>query len=171
MSQDLDAIFRAYHRELQSRAYGRLGDRHAAADVVQDAFVRYASMPAGPQARPIGNPRFFLWRIVDNLILDLGRRRRRWGDPVDIDGLDEQHLVDPRPTPEQALSMRQQVALLDAALRELPDNCRTALLLNRLDGLGHAEIAGRLRVSASMVSKYIMQALRHCAERLGMLES
>lgn len=170
MPQDLDAIFRAYHRELHSRAYGRLGDRHAAADVVQDAFVRYASMPAG-QDKQVDNPRFFLWRVVDNLILDLGRRRRRWGDPVDIDALEEHQLVDPRPTPEQSLSMRQQVALLDAALRELPENCRTALLLNRLDGLGHIEIGRRLRVSASMVSKYIMQALRHCAERLGMLES
>jgi RNA polymerase sigma factor (sigma-70 family) len=170
MPHDLDAIFRAYHRELHRRAYGRLGDRHAAADVVQDAFVRYASMPAGPQGQGIENPRFFLWRVVDNLILDLGRRRRRWGEPVELDSLAEQ-LEDPRPTPEQSLSMRQQIALLDAALRELPENCRTALLLNRLDGLGHIEIGRRLGVSASMVSKYVMHALRHCAERLGMREN
>ncbi len=166
MSKDLDALFRAYHSELKSRAYGRLRDPHAAADVVQDAFVRYASLPADQRAGTIENPRFFLWRIVDNLILDLGRYRRRWGVAVELDGLSEE-LVDVRPTPEQALSLRQQIAVLDAALHELPPNCRRALLLNRLEGIGHLQIAQQLQVSASMVSKYIMQALQHCAARLG----
>lgn len=60
--------------------------------------------------------------------------------------------------------------LLQQALDELPVNCRQALLLNRLEGLGHAAIAERLGVSVSMVSKYIMSALLHCARRLEMMD-
>lgn len=66
--------------------------------------------------------------------------------------------------------MRQQLQLLHQALSELSENSRQALLLNRLDGLGHAAIAQQLGVSPSMVSKYIMSAVLHCARRLGMTE-
>lgn len=168
-SPDLDTLFRQHHAELKRIAYRRLGDKEEAADIVQDAFVRYASMPPAQRLEAVESPRFFLWRIVGNLIIDLQRYRARRGTRVDITDLSDD-LVDPRPTPEQILETRQQLALLQRALAELPANCRSALLLNRLEGLSHAEIAERLEVSVSMISKYIMQALRHCALRLGLAD-
>lgn len=165
MSNDLDALFRRYREELHLLAYRRLADRDAAADVVQDAFVRYAGMSRHPNPGIIDNPRHFLWRIVINLVTDLRRRNLRQGHHVGLDEVADRH-ADPRPTPDQMLESRRQLKKLRSALNELPDNCRRALLLNRLDGLTHAEIGERLGVSASMVSKYIMRALRHCAKRL-----
>ena len=53
-----------------------------------------------------------------------------------------------------------------AALDELPPSCRDALLLSRVAELTHAEVAERLGVSCSMVSKNIMRALRHCERRV-----
>jgi RNA polymerase sigma-70 factor (ECF subfamily) len=55
---------------------------------------------------------------------------------------------------------------LESAIKELSVKCRTALLLNRLEGKTHAEIARTLGVSESMVAKYIVQALKHCRARL-----
>jgi len=40
----LDSLFRLHHQELRRFAYKRLGCSFDAADVVQDAFVRYANM-------------------------------------------------------------------------------------------------------------------------------
>jgi RNA polymerase sigma-70 factor (ECF subfamily) len=163
---DLDVLFRRYSRELNNYAYRRLKDREAAADVVQDSFLRFlvwnrkrerASFPNGP--------RFFLWRVVGNLTIDLVRRNRVLGAFASLDDIAD-HVADPHPTPERYLETRQQYLLLKAALDELPERHRTALLLNRIEGLSHSEIGARLGVSASMVSKYIMAVLEHCLERI-----
>lgn len=168
MADNLDALFRQYRGELHRLAYRRLGDREAAADVVQDAFVRYMGMARTDSAAvQVDSPRFFLWRIVTNLVADLGRRKCRRGLHESLDAFTDS-LADPHPAPDQVLASRQQLALLRAALDELPPQCRAALLLNRLNGLTHAEVARQLGVSPSMVSKYIMRALRHCARRLGL---
>jgi len=45
------------------------------------------------------------------------------------------------------------------AVERLPAKCRQALLVQRIDGLSHEEIAATLRVSKSMVEKYIAKAV------------
>lgn len=163
---DLDALFRCYWRELNSYAYGRLKDREAAADIVQDSFLRFLVWHRSPQARDLPQgPRFFLWRIVGNLTIDLARRNRRIGSHATLE--DAGYAVaDPRPGPDRTLESKQTYRLLKAALDELPLRCRSALLLSRLEGLTHAEIARRLSISPSMVSKYIVAVLEHCLDRL-----
>lgn len=166
---NLDRLFRLYHRELQQIAYRRLGDREMAADLTQDTFVRYVGLDRQQRTHMIANPRFFLIRVLRNLIIDLGRSRTRRGPMDSLEDVSHE-LLDPCPGPAVLIELRQQLMLLHQALEELPANARQALLLNRLDGLGHAAIAEQLGVSVSMVSKYIMSALLHCARRLGMTE-
>lgn len=163
---DLDVLFRRYSRELNNYAYRRLKDREAAADVVQDGFLRFLvwNRERCDAAFPNG-PRFFLWRVVGNLTIDLVRRNRILGPLAQLDDVAHE-IADPAPTPDRCLEARQQYLLLKAALDELPERHRTALLLNRVEGLTHAEIGTRLGVSASMVSKYIMGVLEHCLERM-----
>ncbi|MBN8940521.1 MAG: sigma-70 family RNA polymerase sigma factor [Rhizobiales bacterium] len=163
---DLDLLFRTYHRDLTRFARGKLRDREAAADLVQDTFLRYLAHEAhGEASLSPASPRFFLWRIASNLIIDMVRRDRRRGVVASIDGLDNE-LVDPAPAADRRLMARQEFQAIKQALDELPPKARAALLLSRVEGLTHAEIAGRLDVSASMVTKYIMTALRHCVKRL-----
>jgi RNA polymerase sigma-70 factor (ECF subfamily) len=164
-STDFDSLFREYYRDLGAFAYGRLRDRDAASDLVQDTFVRYIAhtqkAPVAPEA-----PRFFLWRIASNLILDLARRERRRGQMLPIDDAAALDISDARPSAEQQVAARQEFLILKRALSDLPKNQRTALLWNRVEGLTHAQIAARIGVSASMVNKYIASALSHCAARL-----
>ena len=160
MPDDLDSLFRQHHRELRRFAHQGLRDRAAAADVVQDAFLRYAAAPA-----PIRNPAAFLWQVVRNLLRDHERQRRRRGLHLDIADHAET-LADARPSAEAVLAHRQDFARLRAALAELPPDCRLALLLSRIEGLTHPQIARRLGISASMVTKHVIRALRHCTRRL-----
>ena len=163
---DLDRLFRLYSHELNSYAFGGLRDREAAADIVQDGFVRFLMWSRTKADRTILNsPRFFLWRIVGNLTFDQLRRQKVLGPILPLDELAET-IADTGDTPYRSLEIRQQYRILKQALDEVPERHRAALLLNRVEGLSHAEIARRLGVSMSMVSKYIMSVLRHCQNRL-----
>ncbi|CAI3804787.1 putative RNA polymerase sigma factor FecI [Pseudomonas sp. MM221] len=169
MADKMEQLFRLYHRELQQLAYRRLGDRDLAADLTQDTFLRYVSLDRQARTQSISNPQFFLIRVMRNLIIDFCRSRSRRGTQSSLHDLQDE-LLDSSPGPAELLLLREQLRLLHNALGELPEKCRHALLLNRIDGLGHTEIAERLGVSPSMVSKYIMRALSHCASRLGLME-
>jgi RNA polymerase sigma-70 factor (ECF subfamily) len=67
---------------------------------------------------------------------------------------------------ETRLDSESRFERISAELDELPELCRHALLLNKLDGLTHAEIASRLGLSKKTVQRYILKALEHCADRL-----
>ena len=163
---EFDDLFRRYWSELNGYAFRRLRDREAAADVVQDSFVRFLTREKGQagieQAR---SPRLFLWRVVANLTIDLIRQKRRRGVAASLEDVSWQ-LVDPAPTPDVRLEAHQQFIKLRNALAELSHEQRTSLLLNRVEGLTHAEIAVRLGISASMVAKHVAAAFRHCVRRL-----
>lgn len=155
--------FLAIHDELRRHLRRRTGSPERAQDVMQDTYLRLLDCDAKQQDQAvIQDERAFIYRVAGNLAIDAVRREVRTGGA----GEPEPGLADPAPGPEQHAHAQQRLARLDLALRELPPNCRLALLLFRVDGLSHAQIATRLGVSESMVAKYLAQALRHCRERL-----
>ena len=139
------------------------GDSERAADVVQDTYVRLAG--TSDLDETIDNPRAYIYRVAGNLAIDRIRRERRMSAHVETDQA-QSDILDPKPGPEKIVLSREQIAIMDQALAELPDKPRQALLLFRVDGLSHSEIADRLGVSNSMVAKYIARALKHCRDAL-----
>jgi RNA polymerase sigma-70 factor (ECF subfamily) len=55
---------------------------------------------------------------------------------------------------------RQELALLEQAIAELPAGCRAVLLLRKIELLSHREIADRLGIAISTVEKQHARALR-----------
>jgi len=137
----------------------RTGDVDRTADIVQDTWLRVAGIQA--LGVPVGNPRGYVLRIARNLAIDEGRRLTRLGK---IHAPEEEGLAvsDPAPLVDTAMLAKERVAMLDAALRDLPERARKILLLNRVEGLSQAEIAQRLGVSPSLVSQDLAKALKHC---------
>ena len=68
------------------------------------------------------------------------------------------------PSPEARALALEALLEIDVMLDALPIAVRRAFLLCQLEGLGHAEIAARLRVSVGSVRQYIARALRQCLE-------
>jgi len=52
------------------------------------------------------------------------------------------------------------------AMRELTERRRTILILCRIEGMSHPQIAKHLGISVSAVEKHVAKALRHLMERL-----
>jgi len=155
-----------YYRELVSFLSARLGNAHAAEDVVHDAYVRVLERTAG---EPIEQPRAFLYRTALNLVIDGHRRNTlRQVEPLDVLDTEEQFFS---PSPQVLMDHGQRLEMLQRALAELPAACRDSFLLRKLEGLSHLEIAERLGVSRSVVEKNIVNAMKHCRVRIRMWDN
>lgn len=137
----------------------KVGDSDAP-DLVQDVFLRMLSYPSAS----IREPRAFLFRAAANLVVD-HLRKETYRSHEDIDDISE-HLATSAPNAEEIAIGTERLERARAALAELPPLCRHAFLLNRFDGLTHAEIAERLGLSPKTVQRHIQKALDHCLHRL-----
>ncbi|WP_242671943.1 sigma-70 family RNA polymerase sigma factor [Stutzerimonas kirkiae] len=154
--QTVDTLYRDHHAWLQGWLRRRLGDREQAADISHDTFVR---LIAGTLAQPLREPRSFLATVAKRVMVDHLRRR----------SLEQTYLeaVAREPelracSPEERLLMLEALLQFDAMLDGLGPKVRQAFLLAQLDGLGYAEIARRLGVSVSSVTKYMAKATEQC---------
>lgn len=154
--------FARHYDELVRRVTRRVGNRAAASDVVQDTFLR---LYAAPLTSDIASPASYLFRVADNLAIDHMRQEASRARVVAVDP-DHESVPASEPSPEQALDYKQRLAVLEAAIAELPPKCREVFLLHKFDGLSHGEIGERLGISRSMVEKHVMKALAHCRDRL-----
>lgn len=122
----------------------RLNCRNTAADLAQETYLRL-HLYAGEAA--IDNLGAFAYRVAANLATDHQRkqatRHRFETNEVEWETLADE--VDAHtPPPEEILRHRQRLTLLQQALAELPEDCRMAFYLSRIQGLSHDEIAARL---------------------------
>ncbi|MDC7694344.1 sigma-70 family RNA polymerase sigma factor [Asticcacaulis sp. DXS10W] len=166
------ALIEAY---LQKRAMlvryftGRTRNAEQAEDIVQALYLKIERLPPDYAA---DNPTAFLFRAGTHILLNEIRTRRRahdrdqaWTSSQSDQMGDE--LVAPMPSPEAAVSARQQLQAALCALEELPPRTQDIFRLHRLERLTQAEVAQRLSLSKSSVEKHLYAALKHLVARLG----
>ena len=145
------------------------GAADEAEDVLHDLFVKLGRSVTAP----VADPRAYLYRMADNLLLDRRRsagrrtiRERAWT----AEQLDVVSALDERPDAEQTLIQREQLALVSHALSALPERTLIIFRRFRIDGAGQKEIAAELAISLSAVEKHLQRAYRvlvEVQERLG----
>lgn len=165
----LAAVLQRHRGELLRFLAARCGDPAEAEDLFQELWLKAARQPAGP----IADPRAYLFRMANNLVLDMLRGRQR-GMARDRHWLAEQGggetAPDDRPDPaipaDEAIMRRQEVALLRQAIAALPPGAREALRLFRIEGKPQAEIADIMGITRSGVEKHLALAMRHLKNAL-----
>lgn len=139
----------------QARRVARavLGDPDDADDAAQDGFLSALVKLAQFDARRPFGP--WLMRIVANAATDRRRRRSvRRAEPLDP------ALVGGGPRPDAAAVQSELGDRLRAALAELPERRRTAVVLFDVEGYSHAEIAGMLGVPEGTVRSEVFHGRR-----------
>lgn len=134
-----------------------------AADIAQEAWLRMSKLEHPERLR---NARAFLYQTASNLTVDRARRAdverrfaeaQRWAPDPSV-GLS--------PSPERTVSADEDLSRVRAALDELPVKCRQTFIMHRGRDMTYREIARELRISTSMVEKYIIRALKHLRRSL-----
>jgi RNA polymerase sigma factor (sigma-70 family) len=130
-----------------------LGDRAEAEDVTQEALMRLWRI-APDWRRGEAKVSTWLYRVTANLATDRLRKRRG----VALDTVPEPE--DDRPSAADGLQDAARAAALQAALAELPERQRQAVVLRHIEGLGNPEIAGIMDISAEAVESLIARGKR-----------
>ncbi len=147
------------------RIYGfaaRLVGPAEAEDAVQDAFLKLWNDAKRWQA---DKGRFAPWffRIVYNLCIDRIRRKQ----PVPYDDLAEFESGDP--TPEEAMADSMRRTTVAAALEQLPERQRAAVMLCYYQGFSNREAAEALDVGVKGLEALLVRARRQLAKQLAVL--
>jgi RNA polymerase sigma-70 factor (ECF subfamily) len=124
-------------------------------DVVQEAYCRLLALDAVDAIR---DPRAYFFTVARSVVIDQLRRAQvvRFEALTDAEGL---HIPDPAPMADQAVSGRQELALMQSALAALPGRCRQIFELRRIRGLSQKEVAGLLHVTENVVERQTARGL------------
>ena len=132
-----------------------LGNATEAQDVAHDAYVRvYPKV----QDKSAINPEAVLYTTARRLAINQLKRRSIAPFAAGSGSVDT--AASTAPGVVQQVMAGQEWRLLEAAIAQLPEGCRTVLLLRKLDHLSHQEIAGRLGIAVSTIEKQHARALR-----------
>lgn len=128
-------------------------NEHDAEDVVQEASrraLRYFRTFTG------GNGRAWFLKIVRNTCW--GSRRRKWRAPADPFDEERHSTARPMPDPEAFLLRADDVALIERAMRNLPDRHRELLVLRELEDLSYRELADVMGVPIGTIMSGLSRA-------------
>jgi len=157
--RDVREAYSAHAGELYGFAMRSLGDAGLAEEAVQETFLR--AWRAGKRFDPeIGSLRTWLFAIIRNVVIDLGRARAaRPG--VAKEGVEA--AVEPI---EESLLAWQ----VEEAMRRIGDQHRRILVETYYRGRPYAEVASELGIPVGTVKSrvyYALRALRIALEEIG----
>jgi RNA polymerase sigma-70 factor (ECF subfamily) len=174
-AQALNSFLADIERKAFRMAQIALRHEHDALDAVQDAMLQLARRYA---ARPAEEWRPLFYRILENRIRDMQRRRTvrgrvmAWLPAFDSDDAEAgpdpvQAAADPAPGPVARLEGNEIMAALEVALQKLPERQRQAFLLRSLEGMDVAETAAAMGCSDGSVKTHYFRALQSLRTQLG----
>jgi RNA polymerase sigma-70 factor, ECF subfamily len=152
LGQHLDALYRA--------AWALCGSREDAEDLVQETFARVLAKPRTVQT---DGERAYLMQTLRNTFLSRLRTASR--RPRTTETLDDVIAVEPRFTsrPDQAA----EVSEIFAAIAQLPEDFRLAIVAVDILGLSYAEAGTVLQTREATITTRLFRARRRIARQLG----
>lgn len=171
-----DELIRRYQRAAVTVSYRYLSSTHDAMEVTQDAFLKaYANL------KTLEHPEAFrgwLMRIVSNLSLNY-RRSRKTRSQLPLDDLlsaaesgSAEHAggtsewAGRDTTPAHAVESRELGEKITAALQQLPEKQRMAIVLFTIDQMPQKQVAEMLGCSVEAVKWHVFQGRKKLKELL-----
>lgn len=155
-AEEVAGIFRQHNRTLIGFLVSRVRNEQEAMEIAQEAYVKVLQLE--PREGAVSYLRSYLFRVAENLAVDRMRQRRV---RMRLDQLEPSDGLFQEANAERAVVAEQELALLRCAVAELPDRCREAFRLHKLEDRSFEEVARLMGVSERMVRKFIARALTY----------
>jgi len=168
-TEALRALIEAHQHRVIGTVAKMLGDESDAEDIAQQVFVRI--WRSAPRYEPTAKFTTWLFKITRNLVFNELRRRRRHA----AFSLDRTVDEDERPihtpdhgtkAPDTALLDEEMQTAIQAAIDELPEVQRMAIVLRRYDDISYEEIGEILDLSVPAVKSVIFRARTELRQKL-----
>jgi len=154
---EFEQLYERYARDVYRFALYLSGSPAQAEDIAAETFVRVWT--ARDRVR-VATVKAYLFTIARNLHADGRRLESRQVALHDA-------FTDPGPGPELEAESRQELAAVLAALQQLPEVDRAALLMRAQDGMPYEEIAAALGLSLPAAKVKVHRARLRLAELRG----
>ena len=156
-----DLLVLKYQHKVANLISRYIRDQAEVLDVTQEAFIKaYRAL-----SNFRGDSAFYTWlyRIAINTAKNhlAAQARRPPGDDIEADTAEQMDLggrLKETGTPERMALQREIAQTIQAALDELPDDLRTAIMLRELEGLTYEEIAQAMDCPIGTVRSRIFRA-------------
>jgi RNA polymerase sigma-70 factor, ECF subfamily len=159
-----EALYDRYAREVFAFAVHAVG-RNDAEEIVQDVFFRLWQRAAQFDATRGSFAAWFMTIARHRVYDELNRHRRAVAVADAIDDVLES-VPDPGPDLDERASLGERRSAVLAAVRQLPDEQRRALVLAYFGGLSQSAIAESLEVPLGTVKKRLRLAVDKLRESL-----
>ncbi|MFN7917009.1 MAG: sigma-70 family RNA polymerase sigma factor [Vicinamibacterales bacterium] len=156
-----DLIVSRHRRPVYQICYRFMGNHEDASDLSQDVFLRaYRGL-----ANFKGNAALGTWlhRIAVNTCLNRVALKTPKVEPID----ETQHVDTSSETPTERLLRGERAERVRAAVAQLPDKQRAALVMRTYQELSHQEIAAALGTSVGAAKANVFHALQNLKKILG----
>ena len=159
-----------YQRRLVRLLSRLVRDPAEALDVSQEAFLKaYRALPSFR-----GDSAFYTWlyrigvNTAKNYLVSQGRRAptATGFDAEEAESFDDGGSLRDNNTPENLLLSKQIGETVNAAIEELPDDLRTAIMLREIEGMSYEDIARMMDCPIGTVRSRIFRAREAVSERL-----
>ena len=145
----LKEIFDQYHKKVYRIAYGVVRQREDSLDIVQDVFIKLFRSIQNFK----GKSKFYtyLYRLALNTAIDHVRKTGKYA----VSSLDQEGIPQPaeesEKRPDRILLHKELEGRVNLAMKKIPIDQRTALLLREVEGLSYQEMAEAMGCSIGTV--------------------
>ena len=163
-----DRVYYTYHTRIFSFLLRLSGRRDTAEDLAQETWLKLAK--SAPSLREDTTLAPYLLTIARNAFLS----HRRWAlldlSRIVTFGLEAMSSAELEPSPETSHESARAIALLEAALQELPIVSREVLLLVGVEGIEQEEVARMLGLSYDASRQRLSRARAQLAATMTKIE-
>ena len=156
-AKDFKMIYDAHFDDLRRYLIYRSGDQDLSGDIAQNVFMKVWTKKIEIAS---GNIKSLLFKMAtDEFISHIRRKKveKEYTESIDLRLIRE---------PDNNDDLLEKKVLFQKALNQLPEKQKTALLMNKMQGLTYKEIAEVLNLSQKAIEKRIGLALKALKQNL-----
>ncbi len=165
-----DRIYGEHSRAVHAYFVGRTGDPETALDLLQETFIRAWRHLDVLRELPADRQRYWIFAVAKHALTDHYRKEAAREVANRAYAREPGPSTSPSDEPGHDLERREEVELLDRAIRRLPEDLRALIAMQVIGGMTSGQIGEALDRPAGTVRYQLSLARRELARQVRLIE-